>query len=70
MVLPKSLSSLPKPPVLSCHLYSANDKEKRMMVLMLKVAQGKVERGGQGSERGSYLQTPLIGCVDVLIIGV
>lgn len=40
------------------------------MVLMLKVAQGKAERGGQRGGRWLYLQTPLIGRMDVLIIGV
>lgn len=43
----------------------------RGTVLMLKVVQGKVERGAQGlGGRRSYLEPPLIGRVNVLIVGV
>lgn len=40
-----------------------------MMALMLQVTKGQVRRGGQGDLRGSYLQTPLIGRVNIFIIG-
>lgn len=69
---PCHLPSLPLGPAISAEATCSDIQPagNRRMVLMLQGAMGEGEGGGQVDSRGSYLQTSLVGCVNIFIIGV